>query len=76
MTKPLFPRYETMDAHGFADTLYAAAQNIEETLLYAGAEPNKDYTRLDLLKLAQPYVMELHRESDKGLAIIYPADEA
>jgi hypothetical protein len=71
---PLFPRLETMDASGFSDTLYAAAANIEESLLMAGATPGEDYTRLDLLRLAEPYVVELHRQSEKGLRVLYPAE--
>ncbi|WP_162899879.1 MULTISPECIES: hypothetical protein [Halomonas] len=71
----LFPRLGEMDAEGFADTLYATAASIEETLQMAGATPGEDYTRLDLLRLAEPYVVELHRQSEKGLAISYPAEK-
>jgi len=70
----LFPRLGELDATGFADTLYAAAASIEETLLMSGAEPGEDYTRFDLLRLAEPYVVELHRQSERGLQIFYPAD--
>jgi len=74
MTKRLFPPLGELDAEGFADTLYATAASIEETLMMAGATPSEDYTRLDLLRLAEPYVVELHRQSNRGLTIGYPAE--
>ncbi|GAA0587462.1 hypothetical protein ACFQH5_16785 [Halomonas salifodinae] len=75
--RPLFPRLGQMEADNFSNVLYTVAVNIEDTLLMAGATPGEDYTRLDLLRLAEPYVVERHRDSvrkgDGGLGVHYPA---
>lgn len=42
---------------GFEEELYSFSHLIERALLQMGAEPNKDYTYLDLIKQAQPYVV-------------------
>lgn len=67
MASPLIPAFETLDETSFNDVLVMFARNIEDALIEAGAEPGVDYSRLDLFKLAQPYVMERF----KGDALTY-----
>lgn len=43
----------------FPDAFHVTAGIIEDSLMQAGATPGKDYTILDLYRLAQPFV--LHR---------------
>ena len=42
---------------GLEDLLLVLAKNVEESLLEGGARPGKDYTILDLYKLAQPFAL-------------------
>jgi len=63
-----------MGALDLADEFYAIAYNIETSMLNAGAKPGKDYTYLDLYKLAQPFVLELFQGNDK-FSYVYPAVE-
>lgn len=63
-----------MGSQDLSDELYAIAFNIEQTLLSAGATPGKDYTYLDLMNLAQPFVLEMFR-SNQGMEYRYPADK-
>lgn len=56
--KTLIPPFEGLDETTFHDTLLMFAKNIEDALIDAGATPGEDYTRLDLFRLAQPYVLE------------------
>ncbi|SMF94402.1 hypothetical protein SAMN02949497_1717 [Methylomagnum ishizawai] len=58
MPTPLIPPFESTDETTFHDTLLLFARNIEDALIDAGAVPGEDYTRLDLFRLAQPYVLE------------------
>jgi hypothetical protein len=56
-----------MDAYGkdaFADTYYMTAYYIECSLVQAGAKPGKDYTVLDLFKLAQPFVLSRYQKGE------------
>lgn len=72
--KPLMKKFEMMGSYDLSDELYAVAYNIEQTLLNAGAIPGKDYNYLDLIKLAQPFVIELFK-TDGRISYQYPADE-
>lgn len=76
----LFPKLGEMQGDNFSNLLYAVAANIEDTLQLAGATPGEDYTRLDLLRLAEPYVRERHRDAvargGAGLGVHWPADVA
>jgi len=47
---------------GFEEELYSFSHLIEQVLLQMGAKPNKDYTYLDLVKHAQPYVVNRLKE--------------
>ena len=44
-----------------SDELYLIAHNIGETFIVAGVEPGKDYSYLDIIKLAQP-ILILHEK--------------
>lgn len=44
------------------DCYQIIAANIEGSLIQAGATPGKDYTILDVYKLAQPFVLERFRK--------------
>ena len=68
----LLKRFSLMGSNELSDEYFAIAYNIEDALLYSGAEPGKDYTRLDLFHLAQPFVLEKF----KGVKMeyTYPAD--
>ena len=65
---------DLMGALDLADEFYAIAYNIETSLLNSGAVPGKDYNRLDLYKLAQPFVLELFKGNEK-FSYVYPAVE-
>lgn len=65
---------DLMGALDLADEFYAIAYNIETSLLNGGAVPGKDYTRLDLYQLAQPFVLELFKGNEK-FSYVYPAVE-
>lgn len=54
----LIGRLDTMGRGALADEYLAIASNIESALRYAGAAPGKDYTHLDLFRLALPFVVE------------------
>lgn len=72
--KPLIQTLEHISADNLSDEFYAIAHNIEESLILAGAEPNKDYTYLDLYKLAQPFVLEKFKTNNQ-MDYIYPASD-
>ncbi len=65
---------DLMGALDLADEFYAIAYNIETSLLNSGAVPGQDYNRLDLYKLAQPFVLELFKGNEK-FSYVYPAVE-
>lgn len=72
--KRLIQKLQLMGSNDFSDELYAIAYNIEETLINAGAIPGKDYSHIDLIKLAQPFLIELFKK-DGRISYTYPADE-
>lgn len=61
-TKPLIPKFTNICRDDFSDFYALIAKNIEESLLTAGAIPGKDYTFLDLYRLAQPFVLEKFKD--------------
>lgn len=58
---PLFPFVETIDPNSLQDQFYLTAAAIEQSLIQAGDRPGIDYSRLDLYRLAQPFVLERHK---------------
>ena len=68
MKKKLMPELNC-DATTLEDAIYLVAFNIEKALLISGAEAGKDYTLLDLHKMAMPLVTEMWKENKiKSLA--------
>jgi hypothetical protein len=55
------------DLRTLTDYLITVAENIENALLEVGAVPGKDYTRLDLIKLASPFCRRAWNEGDLGI---------
>jgi len=71
----LFGAFEgAMGKGDFADELYTFAYNIETTLIQAGAKPGKDYTYLDLIKMAEPYMRDKMQTGGR-IEVVYPAGE-
>lgn len=58
MTEPLIKHYQTVDTSTLQDGWMEVAREIESSLMNSGAVPGKDYTYLDLYKLAQPIVLQ------------------
>ena len=46
------------------DHFQIVAANIEGSLIQAGATPGKDYTILDVYKLAQPFVLHRYQKDE------------
>ncbi len=76
MPKPqpgLIRRYEnyglTSSDAPLDDLLLVIATNIEDALISAGAVPGKDYTMLDLFKLANPYALSRWSDEDSRVSI-------
>lgn len=57
--EPLIENVGTMGAGALSDEFMAIAHNVENALRYCGGIPGKDYTLLDLFKLAQPIVVAM-----------------
>lgn len=72
MSKPLIQKLNEVVPGELADEYLAMAYTIELSLISAGAEPGKDYTILDLYKLAQPFALELFRDDSKNLRYEFP----
>jgi len=71
---PLIRTFDNIAPRNLSDEFLAIAHNIEMALQETGAQPEKDYTYLDLFKLAQPFVLELFKEKEQGrLEYYYPA---
>lgn len=73
MTKPLIQRLEQCATGELSDEYLAMAYTIEQSLISGGAVPGKDYTILDLYKLAQPFALELFR-SKENMGYTYAAE--
>lgn len=61
----LINNFETTSMKSFEDFFLVIAKNIEDSLIMAGATPEKDYTILDLYKLAQPFVLHKFKEDNE-----------
>jgi len=48
----------------FQDALLVTACYIEDSLIQGGAKPGKDYTVVDLYKLAQPFVLSRFQKGE------------
>lgn len=65
----LLPFLATLDLGNLQDYFYLTAASIEQSLVQAGDNPGTDYTRLDLYKLAQPFVLEKFKAGEIDVAI-------
>ncbi|KHL68895.1 hypothetical protein SF06_22310 [Pseudomonas flexibilis] len=72
MANALIQKLDVIDRGNLADEYLAMAYNVEQSLLLAGAVPGKDYTLLDLYKLAQPLVIELFRDNSRQMKYDIP----
>lgn len=72
MANALIQKLDVIDRGNLADEYLAMAYNVEQSLLLAGAVPGKDYTLLDLYKLAQPLVIELFRDDSRQMEYDIP----
>ena len=68
--KPLLPDFAVTDTAYLKDFYSVMARNIEDCLLTGGAVPGKDYSILDLYKLAQPFVLQRWNDPKKKPLII------
>jgi len=55
------------------DLLLVMAKNVECSLMEAGAKPGKDYTLLDLYKLAQPFALETYKGGKINFTTAWPS---
>jgi hypothetical protein len=62
--KQLLTRLECYSKNAFPDAFLMTAYHIECSLIQAGAQPGKDYTLLDLYKLAQPFVLSRYQKKE------------
>ncbi len=72
MTKPLIKELNVFARGALTDEYLAMAYNVEQSLIAAGGVPGKDYTLLDLYKLAQPLVIELFRDDSRQMEYDIP----
>jgi hypothetical protein len=70
MKIPLLPRPSATDITALEDLFLCMAATIEDSLLQAGAEPGIDYSRLDLYKLAQPFVLHTYKQPKADVAFV------
>lgn len=71
--KKLITAYASIDETTLDDVFLAVASTIEDSLIQAGATPVKDYTIIDLYKLAQPFVEIMFKEKDLSFTSGYPS---
>ena len=67
---PLIHRYDESDSCMLSDYWGLIAANIEDALLESGAVPGVDYSRLDLFKLAQPFVLNRWADENSSMAMV------
>lgn len=72
MAKPLIQKLDVIARGTLSDEYLAMAYNVEQSLIAAGGVPGKDYTLLDLYKLAQPFAIELFRDDNRNMEYDYP----
>lgn len=72
MAKPLIQKLDVIARGTLSDEYLAMAYNVEQSLIAAGGVPGKDYTLLDLYKLAQPFAIELFRDDSRNMEYDIP----
>ncbi len=71
MTKRLTTRYENVDTSFLEDALSLFVANIENSMIANGAEPGKDYTYMDLYRLAMEYLVAIKQDPECKIATKY-----
>lgn len=74
--KRLIEQKHEIDNESMPDVYLIFAGVIEQSLIDAGAEPEKDYTYMDLYKLAQAHVIEEAKKTELKVQIIAPSDRS
>lgn len=71
----LINRHAVHDSRHVSDVYGLYAALIEQSLIDAGAEADKDYNYLDLYKLAQAHVLEAERQGDLITTLLVPSED-
>ena len=58
----LLTTYPEVNMNALEDVIYIFAANIEDALITGGAIPDKDYSILDLYKLAMPFSLDYYKD--------------
>jgi hypothetical protein len=72
-TTPLIRKLTSIDDRAFPDVYAAIAKEVEEALITAGAIPGKDYTILDVFRLAQPFALDVCQKKQLEFTLQWPA---
>jgi|APLak6261663543_1056040.scaffolds.fasta_scaffold02020_7 hypothetical protein len=72
----LIERKQYLDNETVQDVYLIFASVIEQSLVDAGAEAGKDYTYMDLYKLAQPHVIEESKKTELKAQIFTQSDRS
>ena len=73
--KRLINRQSIRDNSNLSDVYGLFAAVIEQSLIDAGAEAEKDYTYLDLYRLAQPHVLDEAQKTELKGVVFSPIDD-
>ena len=68
--KTLLDRPTGTDYNQLKDLIACLAANFEDSLIENGAIPGKDYSRLDLYKLAQPFALHMFKSEQLGISFV------
>lgn len=75
MSGRLIKEYEDYAEDDFSDFLLLIATGIEDSLIQAGAEPGKDYSYLDIYKLAVEVWKDRGPKPDRVFEVWPPTKE-
>jgi len=67
--QPLLKHFETTDLNTLQDFWWLTAKAIEQSLMQSDAIPGTDYSRVDLYKLAQPFVLERFKSTNMDVSV-------
>jgi hypothetical protein len=74
--RPLLTRPTDSACGTLEDAFTCIAATIEESLLENDALPGIDYNRLDLFKLAQPFVLQMFKDKKVDFVIKWPKPDS
>jgi hypothetical protein len=75
MIEPLLSRPTAADVSSLQDLFTCIGATIEDSLIENGAVPGKDYTRLNLFELAQPFVLKMYKGNRVNFTCSWPRFE-